>query len=129
MAAKGQTAGKGNKPLERNRDLGVIKKKLASGMYETDKKEKVPPFPGVSIGDKVKIENGRFKLDMQKGKESIEPVDPKDAKIAELEAKYAALEERLGEQGSKIGAIEKNNEGTTVSQGAGKNPPKAEGAE
>jgi len=129
-------AAKAKKPLERNRDLGVIRKKLASGMYETDKKEKIPPFPGVSVGDKVKIENGRFVLDMKKSKESIEPVDPKDKEIAALKAKNAALEAQVGEQGSKIGQIEETLavqgekiDGVTTAKDNVKTPPKVEGAE
>lgn len=116
------------KKLERDRVLGTIKKRLSSGMYETDKGEKVPPFPGVAIGDKVVIKGGKFAIgDGKKKKESIEPVDPKDAEIAKLRAEKEQLEKIVGEHGSKIAALEKNLEGGKKSDdNGGIKPPKVE---
>lgn len=122
--------------LEKTRDLGTVKKRLSSGMYETSKGERIPPFPGVNIGDKVKLEKGRFMLDRKQTEGHSVFEDPRDKKIAELSAKNAALEKKVGTLGSKVGGVERAVQGMistdTVSRAPSEapvEPPKAGGGD
>ena len=108
--------------LSQNRDLGEVKKKLTSGIFETNKGEKIPPMPGVGIGTKLKLEAGKFVVVSGKKEQIKAAVDEKDKKVAELEAKIDALEKLVGERGAKVTATDdKVNEATTNIK---KNPPK-----
>jgi len=84
-------------------ELKVVKK-LPSGMYATNKEGyNVPPYSGISIGDKVKIVNGAYVFEE---KTEMAPIDG-DAPVSrkEYEAllkKQEALEELLGEKGSDV---------------------------
>ena len=107
--------------LSADRELGAVTKKLASGMFLTSKGDKIPPFPGVEVGTKLKLVNSRFEIVGGKAKEEVSPADAQKKKDAEYEARIAALEKQLGEKGSKAKVT-----ATTVQEpNAGATPPKA----
>lgn len=108
---------KEKKTLSGDRDLGTVAKRLASGMFETSKKEKIPPFPGVVIGSKIRLVNSQFEIVGGKEEKSVSAVDVKNSEIKELKARIEVLEGLAGEKGStsKTPAPQtaKTTEGTT----------------
>lgn len=105
-----------------DRDLGEVKKKLTSGMFETSKGEKIPPFPGVQIGSKMKLEKHRFVI--VDGKKAPEPaaVDALSPREQALLERVEALEAKLGEKGAAVKAPATTKEAKEASQTT--TPPK-----
>lgn len=110
-----------------NRVLGTVVKVIkTSGMLELNSGEKIPPFPGVEVGDKVELKNKRYfvvgkesansgvkeeKLDLEALKKENKALKAKQAK---QEKRLKALEEASGEKGEKINPAkegEKEGEG------------------
>ena len=88
--------------LSGDRELGAVTKRLASGMFETSKGEKVPPFPGVVVGSKIKLVNSRFEIADGKEKEVTSAADADKAEMAELKKELEALKKLVGEKGSAV---------------------------
>lgn len=86
--------------LTEDRDLGTVTKRLPSGMFETSRGNKIPPFPDVTIGTKMSLTNGRYEIIGGKVKESVNPSDVAAAENEALKARIAALEKQVGERGS-----------------------------
>ena len=98
-----------------NRVLGTVVKVIkTSGMLELNSGEKIPPFPGVEVGDKVELKNKRYFV---VGKESVnsgvkekskdfEALEKENkalkAKQDKLDKRLKALEEATGTKGEKI---------------------------
>ena len=86
--------------------LKVVKEIKSSGMFEakvdgSEKSVKIPPFPGVEVGKTYELRNGKYYL-VGGDKKQKAPVDPKDKKIKELEARLKKLEAIAGEKGSEV---------------------------
>ena len=95
-----------DKAIKRDRDLGTVTKKEASGFFLTSKDEKVPALHGVKVGDKIKLVDGQYVVNGGEKEET-----PKEAgNLAEVNAKIAALEAELGEVKTELGGMKSESE-------------------
>lgn len=97
------TKGKG---LKIERDLGQVTKRLSNGMWETKKGEKtytIPPYPGIEVGDKVKI---NAQGGIEKPEKEVPTVGGDDtvsrAEFEALKKQNEELAKLLGEKGSDV---------------------------
>jgi len=96
----------------RTRDLGTVKKQLASKLWETSKKgEFIPNLPGIKVGDKVKLVKGQYEVNGGKKEEEDEmtPVDAGELgkELAEEKAKVAKLQTEVNTLKARLTKLEK----------------------
>jgi len=79
----------------RNRDLGTITKKTASGFYETNKEGvKVPGLHGFKVGDKVKLVDGEYVIN---GGKPAEEETKGSSNLSEVNTRFEKLETELAD--------------------------------
>ena len=101
-----------------NRVLGTVVKVIkTSGMLELNSGEKIPPFPGVEVGDKVELKNKRYYVVGKESANSGIKEEAQDfealkkenktlkAKQAKVEKRLKALEELSGSKGENINPV------------------------
>ena len=82
----------------RNRDLGTITNKTASGFYETNKDGvKVPALHGLKVGDKVKLINGEYVINGGKVEETKSSSD-----LSDVNARFQKLETELADMKTEL---------------------------
>ena len=86
--------------LSGDRDLGTVAKRLSSGMFETNRGDKIPPFPGVTIGSKIRLVKNQFEIVGGKKEEPVSAADETAKENAALKKRIEALEKQMGERGS-----------------------------
>lgn len=100
--------------ISTDRELGTVTKRLSSGMFLTSKGDKVPPFPGVGIGIKIKLVQQRFEIVGEKEKEVVAPADADKAEITAMRKEIEELKKLVGDKGSAVKTTVVAKENTTA---------------
>lgn len=91
------------KKFKIGRDLGKVTKKLPNGMYETTKGERVPPYPGIEIGDALKLgEDGKMVVPEKEKPAAVQDEAVSRKEFEALKKQNEALAKLLGEKGSNV---------------------------